>query len=252
MYKRAGRLAHLGTPINLVGSTKPSNPSVKSRKRRAKKQDQTPVKVKDARDSSAALRNIIKSRRRHPITNDLSKVGDVDMLYRESLTSHVIQVIPSLPKDCADRLDRKMRRRDYLGIAKIVNHLNISPAKIRHSIFRLMNVMYNQRRYNELLVAYHLYGQLTDHPVDVIIQKIFEIPDYPSFLKQALRYNMQTAMKEQIDIALAWHVTHGRNDAIAWQKKFSRTSTKNGINQVAQQSPSPYSSSGAGSESGEA
>jgi hypothetical protein len=51
---------------------------------------------------------------------------------------------------------------------------------------------------------------------------LHENRDFPTLLKQAYRFDVYAALRNEIDEALAWHIARGLPDAEAWRRKFTK------------------------------
>src|SRR5262249_18128963 len=76
--------------------------------------------------------------------------------------------------------------------------------------------------YGVVLSAYYTAGKFGAYSVDHLLQRMYEVRDYPSFLKQAYRFDVYDAFRPKIDEAIAWHIQRGLPDAEAWQRKFAK------------------------------
>jgi hypothetical protein len=82
--------------------------------------------------------------------------------------------------------------------------------------------LYRRRAYGVILSAYYIAGNFGRYSVDHLLQKMYEVRDYPSLLKQAYRFDVYDAFQSKIDEAIAWHIQRGMPDAEAWQRKFAK------------------------------
>lgn len=85
-----------------------------------------------------------------------------------------------------------------------------------------MEHLYTKKAYGVILSAYYAVGRFGAYTVDHLLQRMYEARDYPSFLKQAYRFDVYDALQSQIDGAIAWHIQRGLPDADAWRRKFAK------------------------------
>ena len=82
--------------------------------------------------------------------------------------------------------------------------------------------LYKSGNIGTILSAYYEYGSLTNLSVDELLNKMFELKDYPSFLKQVYRFGRYKGFEEKIEKCLSWHEERHLPDAYAWRLKIGK------------------------------
>jgi len=73
-----------------------------------------------------------------------------------------------------------------------------------------------------ILSAYSAFGTFGPYAVSHLLRRIYDKRDFPTFLKQAYRFNIYSEMRPEVEEALAWHSDKKLPDAEAWRRKFAK------------------------------
>lgn len=73
-----------------------------------------------------------------------------------------------------------------------------------------------------ILTAYYQYGNLSTISVEQLLQKMYDLKDYPSYLKQAYRFGKYAGIEKQIEKCLQWHEERKMPDSYAWRLKIAK------------------------------
>jgi hypothetical protein len=79
-----------------------------------------------------------------------------------------------------------------------------------------------QRSYGPILSAYYEFGEFGIISVFDLLKHLAENRDFPTFLKQAYRFNVYSLLHTDIERALTWHEERESPDASAWRRKFGK------------------------------
>jgi hypothetical protein len=99
---------------------------------------------------------------------------------------------------------------------------NVSLEMVKTELDICVEHLYKRKAYGVVLSAYYIAGKFGKYTVEHLLQRMYEVRDYPSFLKQAYRFDIYEAFRTKIDEAIAWHIQRGMPDAEAWQRKFAK------------------------------
>ncbi len=94
--------------------------------------------------------------------------------------------------------------------------------------------LYKSGNIGTILSAYYEYGSLTNLSVDELLNKMFELKDYPSFLKQVYRFGRYKGFEEKIEKCLSWHEERQLPDLYAWRLKISKLIEQENMKEKAQ------------------
>lgn len=80
---------------------------------------------------------------------------------------------------------------------------------------RCLDRLYKQKVYGMILSAYYEAGEFGHYSVDDLLRLIYTNRDYPTFLKQAYRFNAYDRFRAEIQDAINWHYDRNLHDAPA-------------------------------------
>ena len=126
-----------------------------------------------------------------------------------------------IPDEVLQRIHAKLAKRALGDVLRICANHSIPHNCFSAEIAELIETLYQSRSYGVILSAYHDHGQVSAYTVTDLLLAMFAARDYPSFLKQALRFGFYHECPEQIEAAIAWHRDRGYKDADAWARKFA-------------------------------
>ncbi len=127
-----------------------------------------------------------------------------------------------LPLGSLERVKAQLEKLDLRKALRTCRNGQIPLAKIKPEALRCVERLYAQKGYGVILSGYYDAGVIGPFTLDELLRKMFEIKDYPSFLKQAYRFDAYPGFAEEINTAVAWHVTRNLPDAEAWRRKFAK------------------------------
>jgi hypothetical protein len=119
-------------------------------------------------------------------------------------------------KSIVDRFKEKGLVKGY----KTFRNSNIDFHLIEPEIKKILVTKISQKKFGEILSLIYLSGRLFNLKIEFLLKKLFEQADYPSFLKQAYRFDIYYPLKDEIDFAINWHFNNEKQDAFAWKVKF--------------------------------
>lgn len=103
---------------------------------------------------------------------------------------------------------------------KTFRNSNIDFNVIENQLNRIINERVKTKRYGEILSLIYLSGRTYNQNIESLIRFLFKEKDYPTFLKQAYRFDIFEPLKEEIEFAIEWHIKNNKVDGFAWKVKF--------------------------------
>lgn len=127
-----------------------------------------------------------------------------------------------LPLGSLERARAQLEKLDLRKALRTCRNGHIPLASIKPELMRCFERLYAQNRYGVILSGYYEAGAIGPYTVHDLLHKMFEVKDFPSFLKQAYRFDAYHEFADEIDAAIAWHVARKLPDAEAWRRKFAK------------------------------
>jgi len=124
------------------------------------------------------------------------------------------------------RIATKIERYAIDDVLRICKSANIPISEYETEIHRIVSHLVDRRSYGVLLSAYSNHGQISDYTPEFLLKKMFEVGDYPSFLKQAHRFGFYDELRDEIESAISWHEAKNAPDTEAWKRKFLEINKK--------------------------
>lgn len=124
------------------------------------------------------------------------------------------------PIESIERVKEQLRNKDINKALKTFHKNNFAFADIKNELEECINWLYEHKSYGVILSAYYKFGKCADFEVNDLLIKMFEAKDYPSFLKQAYRFDRYNGFEDEIECAIQWHENKNLNDTKAWRNKF--------------------------------
>ena len=122
------------------------------------------------------------------------------------------------------RAKEQLINHDLIKAMKTMRNGNISVDNVADELNSCIEWLYNHKSYGVILSAYYRFGNCANYGINELLKKMYEIGDYPSFLKQAYRFDAYDAFISEIEIAIAWHEERKFADSKAWRRKFVKLS----------------------------
>jgi hypothetical protein len=99
---------------------------------------------------------------------------------------------------------------------------NINLSSLSKEINSTIEQLFSSGNIGTILTAYYQYGNLSTISIDQLLQKMYDLKDYPSYLKQVYRFGKYNGIEEQIERCLKWHEERKLPDAYAWRLKIAK------------------------------
>jgi len=140
------------------------------------------------------------------------------------------------PLGSVSRVIEQLKNHDLNKAMKTMKNGSIFIAKVKKEFDNCIEWLYLHKSFGVILSAYYKYGNCSHYTVIDLLGKMFEAKDYPSFLKQAYRFDAYKDFSKEIETAIVWHENRNLPDAKAWRYKFLKLSEsillqKNAINE---------------------
>ena len=127
-----------------------------------------------------------------------------------------------LPLSSEARAKAQLASLDLLKALKTCRNGNISLEAVTTELDTCVEHLYSRKAYGVILSAYYAVGMFGTYAVAQLLRQMYEARDYPSFLKQAYRFDVYDDLRSEVDEAIAWHIKRGLPDAEAWRRKFAK------------------------------
>lgn len=127
-----------------------------------------------------------------------------------------------LPLGSVPRAKAQLASLDLLKALKTCRNGKIPLEDLKIDLETCLQRLCDRKAYGVVLSGYYAFGALGAYTVNDLLQSMYEARDYPSFLKQAYRFDVYSAFEAEIEKAIAWHHERGLPDADAWRRKFAK------------------------------
>ena len=127
-----------------------------------------------------------------------------------------------LPLGSEARAKTQLASLDLLKALKTCRSGNISLEDVKAELDACVEHLYARKAYGVILSGYYAAGAFGTYTVDQLLLQMHKARDFPSFLKQAYRFDVYEALRSEIDDAIAWHMQRVLPDAEAWRRKFAK------------------------------
>lgn len=121
-----------------------------------------------------------------------------------------------------DRFSKKSLNKGY----KTLLHNGYSLNDIFSQLENIISSKLDNNKTSEVLSFFYLTGETFGYKIKDLCTVLFNSKDYPSFLKQAYRFET-TELKEEIELAIRWHEIKKTPDSFAWKVKFAKLYEQN-------------------------
>jgi len=128
----------------------------------------------------------------------------------------------TLPVGSVERAKAQLESDHLIGAIKTCRRGDLGFQCLQPELDHCLVRAYNRRNIGFILSAYYTAGVFGKFTVAELLTLLFNREDYPTFLKQAYRFNVYEGFEAQIRTATNWHINKGLNDASAWQRKFAK------------------------------
>ena len=116
----------------------------------------------------------------------------------------------------------QLRRHALVKALRTLQRGNMSYDVVASDFEEAIKWCYCHKSYGVILSAYYEYGICTEYSVNHLMHCMYNANDFPSFLKQAYRFDVIHGFLEEIEIAIRWHERRRMPDAAAWRYKFDK------------------------------
>jgi hypothetical protein len=99
---------------------------------------------------------------------------------------------------------------------------NIALNTVKTEIDKCVKDLYQNKSFGVILSGYYEAGVFAEYSVLHLLQKLYEVHDFSSFLKQSYRFDVYANLRTEIEAVIEWHFTRGLPDAAAWKHKFNK------------------------------
>lgn len=129
--------------------------------------------------------------------------------------------LTTLPLGSVSRAKAQLANFDLLKALKTCRSGGLSLDSVQPELEHCLERLYSKSP-GEILSAYYIVGEFGPYTIADLLRRLYEKRDFPTFLKQAYRFNVYSEMKDEIDAALTWHSDRKLQDTAAWQRKFAK------------------------------
>ena len=130
--------------------------------------------------------------------------------------------LEKLPAGSATRARGQLAKLDLIKALKTCRNGNIRLDSLQAELRDCLERLYSSKTYGVILSGYYIAGEFGPYSVEDLLRRLYENGDFPTLLKQAYRFDVYAALRNEIDEALAWHAARALPDAEAWRRKFTK------------------------------
>lgn len=127
-----------------------------------------------------------------------------------------------LPRGSVERAKAQLEKDDLIAAIGTCHIGNLGFQCLQTELDQCLVRTYVRRNFGLILSAYYVAGVFGKFTVVELLTLLFNTKNYPTFLKQAYRFDVYSGFETQIQTAIEWHTYRKLNDAGAWQKKFAK------------------------------
>lgn len=120
------------------------------------------------------------------------------------------------------RAIEQLKNKDLSKALKTMKDGNIPIAKVKTEFDMCIEWLYLHKAFGVILSAYYRYGNCSSYTVTDLLKRMYEVKDYPSFLKQAYRFDAYKYFTDEVETSIGWHENRNLPDAKAWRYKFTK------------------------------
>lgn len=130
--------------------------------------------------------------------------------------------VTELPVGSVIRAKAQLAKRDLLKALHTCRGGGVGLETIKADLDGCLENLYSTRSFGVILSGYYTAGVFGTYTVEHLLRRMYEIGDFPSFLKQAYRFDAYSLLTDEIEAAITWHERRGLPDAEAWRRKFQK------------------------------
>jgi hypothetical protein len=112
------------------------------------------------------------------------------------------------------------------GYKRMINS-GIHLSQMEDFIKTQIDVAKKKKNIGEILSLIYTSGELFGQDIISLLKRLYINRDYPTFLKQAYRFNIYEELKDDIDFSIKWHKSRNLPDAFSWEVKFKSLKLQN-------------------------
>jgi hypothetical protein len=128
----------------------------------------------------------------------------------------------ALPIGSVARAKAQLTKLDLVRAVKTARRNAIELADLEPELGLCIDSLYRRGASGVILSAYYNAGACGRFTVTDLLRRTFQKGDYPSFLKQAYRFDAYQGFSSEIERAIVWHCERHLTDAEAWRRKFGK------------------------------
>lgn len=129
--------------------------------------------------------------------------------------------LTALPLGSASRAKAQLANLDLLKALTTCRFGGLALDSLQPDLTDCLERLYSKSP-GVILSGYYVAGNIGPFSIDQLLRRLYEKKDFPTFLKQAYRFNVYSGLKEEVDAALKWNSDRELPDAMAWQRKFGK------------------------------
>ena len=127
-----------------------------------------------------------------------------------------------LPLKSLERAKAQLQNGDLIKALKTIQVGNIPIDSLQDELNLCLQNLYNLKREGTILSGYYRAGIIGEFKISDLLLRIYDREDYPTFLKQAYRFEVYTGFEDKVERALKWHEEKNLLDSQAWHDKFRK------------------------------
>lgn len=127
-----------------------------------------------------------------------------------------------LPLKSLERAKAQLQNGDLIKALKTVQVGNIPIDSLQDELNLCLQNLYFLKREGTILSGYYHVGIFGEFKISDLLLRIYDREDYPTFLKQAYRFEVYTGFEDKVEGAIKWHEKNKLPDSQAWRDKFRK------------------------------
>ena len=127
-----------------------------------------------------------------------------------------------LPLGSQERAKVQLQHGDLIKALKTIQVGNIPIDSLQGELNLCLQSLYHAKQEGTILSGYYHSGIFGEFKISDLLLRIYDREDYPTFLKQAYRFEVYAGFEDKVERAIKWHEKKNLPDSQAWRDKFCK------------------------------
>ena len=126
------------------------------------------------------------------------------------------------PLGSQERAKVQLQHGDLIKALKTIHAGNIPISSLQDDLDFCVQNLYHAKREGTILSGYDRAGVFGEFEISDLLLRLYDRGDYPTFLKQAYRFEVYAGFENRVERAIKWHEKKNLPDSQAWRVKFRK------------------------------